>query len=381
MMGRWHRSIIILLLLLMVFGCSGGGSSDNNQSRKLQQALDQCVATTGISGVTAAVYLGDEVWLGASGYADVEATRELRPDDQMLIASITKTWAATLVMKQVELGTLGLDRTLEELLPGSGIPHAAEITLHMLLAHTAGLYDFSNDSEAFAHAVSLDLQQEWSESRIFQWIRSGEPREPGGQWHYSNSNYYVLGPILEHATVRSVDELFYEYIAEPLMLRRSRLERAGALEEPYARAYYYNPEQGTVEDAAGWNRSWDWCAGSGVSSARDMVEFGRALFAGDIVSPPMLDLMTSKHAHAVATQWYGYGLFINPMLEDYGGQIFWHGGDGAGTTTILAYVPGLDATVFIGINRMDLSDPPPVNAYDAKMALFKRFGRILTGKE
>ncbi|MDY0164341.1 serine hydrolase domain-containing protein [Desulfobotulus sp.] len=380
MLKHGYRSIIILLLLLMISGCGSSGPSSLPKSQ-LQQALSQCVATTGITGVTAAVYRGDEAWYGASGYADVDTARGLQPDDQMLIASITKTWAATLVMKQVALGTLNLNMTLEELLPNSGLPHAHAITLHMLLTHTAGLYDFSNESEAFAQAMSADLHREWSENQIYEWIRSGQPGKPGDPWHYSNSNYYVLGPILERATGLSVAQLYDEQIAQPLRLRRSRLEKSGTLEEPYARAYYYDPDQGTIEDAAGWNRSWDWCAGSGVSSARDMAEFGRALFTGQIVPFEMVNLMTAKHAHAVSSQWYGYGLFINPMLEDYGGPIYWHGGDGAGTTTLLAYVPALDTTVFIGINRMDLSDPSPVNAYGAKMELFKRFGRILTGKE
>lgn len=368
-------------LLLSLGAC--GQSSSAIPTKKLQRALDETVTSSGIPGVTAGVYLAGDTWFGASGFADVAAGRRLRPSDQMRLASITKTLAATLVMKEVELGQLRLDQTLEELLPATGIANSERITLHMLLSHTAGVFDFSNESVEFAQALHEDPSHAWTPAEIYAWIRSGTPGEPGGEFHYSNGGYYLLGPILERATGRTVSDLFNQYAAATHHLTRTELDPAGTLTEPFALPYYFDPTTQTVVDSAGWNLSWDWCAGSAVSSARDMIEFGRALFSGEILSPAVVGLMTQQHAQISDTQWYGYGLFVRPDMPDYQGTVYWHGGDSEGTTTMLGGIPGLDAVVFIGINRMDgpPADHPPVDAITAKMELFKRFGRILTGQE
>ena len=235
-------------LFLLVAGCGGGDDRPELPAAKLQQALDDTVRESGVPGAAAAVYVRGARWSGASGYADTSARRPMTPADQMNIASVTKTLTAILVMKQVDRGVLRLEQTLAELLPEAVIPNADRITLHMLLSQTAGVFDYSNDSPGFAEAVVLDPFKDWAAAEIYPWIASGPAGEPGAAFRYSNGNYYLLGPILERAAGRTVDELFVRDVAGPLALSRSALRRTGNLQEPFAHLYFYNPFTQTVED-------------------------------------------------------------------------------------------------------------------------------------
>src|SRR5207253_496652 len=114
------------------------GGFDPSVALELQDALDDTLVRSGAPGAQAAVAMPNgPLWVGASGWADVDERRPFTPDTLFPIASITKTYTATVMMKLVEEGVLSLDDPLSRWVPG--FPHAEGVTIEQLLDHTSGL--------------------------------------------------------------------------------------------------------------------------------------------------------------------------------------------------------------------------------------------------
>ncbi len=118
-----------------------------------QLALDQIVAERvggqQVPGAVVGVAIpGRGSWLSAQGIADLRTAAPITADDHFRIASVSKTFTATVILQLVDEGKLGLDDTLETYVPG--IPNGSSITIRQVLQMTAGIYDFSLDEQFMA---------------------------------------------------------------------------------------------------------------------------------------------------------------------------------------------------------------------------------------
>src|SRR4051794_10346092 len=169
---------------------------------RLQRALDEARHDAGIPGASAAVLIrGGALWSGTSGVADARTHAPVTPDTLFEAGSVTKTLVAALVLKLSDRGVLGLDDHLARWVPR--FPEADRITIRQLLDHTAGTKDFLGIA-AFARAQERAGQDAvWDPRRTLRYVR--EPLgPPGAQWAYSNTDYILLGLVVERATHSTV---------------------------------------------------------------------------------------------------------------------------------------------------------------------------------
>ncbi len=359
-MKRLVAIIVLCLILCLLFaGCGGETSSSGNLPvTKLQDILNQEVATSGVPGIIAGVQTPNGTWTGAAGVANTATGALMTPDMQVRLASITKTLTAVLVMKMVEKERLSLDDTVGYWLPGQ-VPGGDKMTIKMLLNHSAGVFDVGTDS--FWQSVYADPTRDWSNSDVLSLLNPGNTPAftPGTKYSYSNTGYYVLGAILEAATGTTVSDLFQQHIATPAGMIRTTLTRQGYLLPPNEHGYAWLPTTEAVSDTTNWNLSWDWTAGSGCSTADDMLKFAHALFNGQILSPTTVALMISPSSFAPDSH-YGLGLAVS--LKDNPKNVFHattigHSGANPGTATSWYYFPDYDITIFVAVNRMDTPAP------------------------
>jgi D-alanyl-D-alanine carboxypeptidase len=220
---------------------------------------------------------------------------------------------ATVVLQLAGAGTLALEDPVERWLPGM-LPNGAAITVRQLLNHTSGLFDFAADPGFVAQAVR-DPLRDWPPSEIVAVATAHPPAfAPGEGWAYSDTNYFVLGLIIEAATGHPLAAELRSRILTPLHLRATSLPAGPDLAGRHAHGYFLRP----LTDVTIGSPSVQWAAGALVSNAEDLARFFRALLAGRLLRPDLLELMTTTVAAPQLGPGQEYGLGLQRVSERCG---------------------------------------------------------------
>ncbi|MDR4989297.1 MAG: serine hydrolase domain-containing protein [Bacteroidales bacterium] len=352
-------SYSFLALLLLLTACDKDSIESDTTGDKLQTILEQAVADENIPGAILGVKTPSGEWLLAAGMADMASSGAMHKDMQIWLASVSKPLTSALTLKLVEDEILSLDDAVETWLPEL-IPQGDQMTVKMLLNHSAGIPNFT-ECVSFWEELFANPYREWTNEEILSRVVQNTPVfPPGTAYGYSNTGYYLLGMIMEAATGETVADLFRQKIAEPAALLRTKLSRQGALEEPRANGYTWLFTTEEVVDIAGWNFSWDWTSGAGVSTAENMLQFADQLFNGEILQHETVTIMTSLDSSAPGS---AMGLGIGILPADAAGNIFetkllGHGGANPGVATEWYHFPDYGTTIFIAVNRNDIPEGP-----------------------
>ncbi|WP_329423798.1 beta-lactamase family protein [Streptosporangium sp. NBC_01495] len=237
----------------------------------LQTIADDLVAAAGSPGAVVHIRDDGRVQEAASGFADPATRTPMRVDHRFRIASITKTFTATIALQLVRERRLALRDTLGELLPGV-LPGAGRVTVEQLLTHTSGIPDYLTDSRFTDAVVDGGMHtRDWPPRELLGY--GGRPGRSGVN-RYSNGNFILLGLIIEKVTGQSYAEALRERVTEPLKLRDTELPLD--LRPPGLAT----GRQGDGPGATVVNSSIFWSAGGLVSTAGDVGAFYEALFGG-----------------------------------------------------------------------------------------------------
>jgi D-alanyl-D-alanine carboxypeptidase len=296
---------------------------------KLQLALDQLVAA-GAPGAIALVRDGDRTVRLTSGYADLKTKRPMRATDRFRAGSATKAFVATVVLQLVGEGKLTLGDTVERWLPGV-VPNGARITVRQLLNHTSGLFDYAEDDRVLGHKLSRIPTRVWAPRELIAIGTSHAPLfAPGARWAYSNTNYFLLGLIVEKTTGQPLAAQLRKRIFAPLHLRGTSFDTKPRIAGRYAHGYERVGGSG-LQDVGRISPSLYWAAGAIVSTADDLARFFRELLRGRLLRPDLLRAMRTT-VRVTPEQQYGLGLYRN--RTPCGGRVFWgHGGGAPGYST------------------------------------------------
>jgi D-alanyl-D-alanine carboxypeptidase len=276
---------------------------------KLQRIVRRLVAG-GAPGALAFVRSAGGTTGVAAGYADLDTYTAMRASDGFRIASVTKTFVATVVLELEAEGRLDVDEPVERLLPGL-VPNGSAITIRELLNHTSGLFDYSED-DAHTQAVIADPGRRWSPHELLSVAFAHPPLfPPGTSWFYANTNYVVLGLLVEAVTGRPLGQELQERIVDPLQLRATSFDVDAAIHDPFAHGYI-GPHPGLpiaagtlLDITALLSPSFGWGAGNMASNAADVTRFFVALLRGQLL--PAAQLAEMKTGSAVNSN-YGLGL-------------------------------------------------------------------------
>lgn len=274
---------------------------------ELDAALNQGRESTGAPAATAAVMrCGQLLWSGASGVLDLDSRRQATTSTRFLLASTTKPIVAALVLDLVERGKLSLTTPLSRFYPK--LPGARRITVRMLLDHTSGLNEYFDDPR-ISRVIAGDPDHRWTRAEVLRAITRLQ-FTPGSRYEYTNSNYVVLGGVIEKASRGTIERAFRARIAGPLRLADStflyRPERSDLFAHPYVREGRslrdaFAPGVGVPADY--WGPVWT--DGGLASTATDLARFGDALFEGSLLRPKTVRTMTRLNR-------FGAGLGVHP---------------------------------------------------------------------
>ncbi|MEU5978339.1 serine hydrolase domain-containing protein [Streptomyces sp. NPDC047315] len=329
----------------------------------LQRGLDELTGRHGLAGAAAEVTgRGGERWSAASGRADLGTGRAMNATDRFRIGSITKTFTAATALQLVDEGLLSLDAPVDRYLPGLVRGNGYDgrtITVRQLLQHTSGLPDHST---ALADADVTWLRRHHFTPRELVGLALREPR-PASQWHYSTTNYVLVGMVIEQVTRRPVEAEVTRRVIEPLGLRDTYWPGSSpTIRGPHSRSYFTTHDNGDNADdwddgepvrvdGTTWNTSAGGAGGALISTASDVNAFFAALLDGRLLSPERLaDMRTTvpgDPARLGPEGRYGLGLITGPL--SCGGRFTGHtGGTRAGHHTIGAVAAdGRQVTVVV----------------------------------
>jgi CubicO group peptidase (beta-lactamase class C family) len=300
---------------------------------KLQSEIDALVsrnkdvfsAVLGVTDNTGAFY-----WSGAAGTAYPDRAEPMKVDTPIFIASITKmyTGAATMILEEREL--LSLDDPISKFLPASfleglhrykGRDYSNQLRIYHLISQTSGLPDYFEErpkggKSIFDHIVAAG-DMEWDVEEVVRIAKSNlsakfppEPKEQersGNKAYYSDTNYQMLGAIIESVTQKPLHEVFSELIFEPLELSSTYLhdheDPKATQETPPANIYYKTKPLFLVKAMTSFGPD-----GGMVSNVEDSLKFLRHFMQGKLfTSPSTLQRMKSWRRIFSPFQ-YGFGL-------------------------------------------------------------------------
>jgi D-alanyl-D-alanine carboxypeptidase len=324
------RLLVSLLIFAIILGAGACASSNHsspssNPPPLLSATIDNLVQSeikqSGVPAIDVALAKkGTILYAHGYGLSNISADLPAQPDTIFEIGSITKQFTAALIMKLQEKGLLHVDDSIAPYLPQYGFP--AAITIRMLLTHTSGLADFTNFSD-FGQWVTNGVAEPVVLAQISQ---AALQFKPGTQYTYSNSNFYLLGSIIENLTGQSYAANLDQYIFHPLGLQDTYYDLPPA---NLAAAGYANSGAGLIP-AIIWDRSAAFAAGALSSNVYDLVAWDNALMSGQVVSSASFQQMTTSNGFFQNGFSYGFGL----ALTTYSSRpIMWHAGQIGGFYT------------------------------------------------
>lgn len=308
-------------IAVLAVGVTGAGPTSAGGSGDMDAALTRARLGTGAPAASASVAVcGRVVWSGASGVTDLDSRRRVSPATRFVVASVSKTVTATMIMQQVRRGRLSLRTRLSRFYPA--IPHARDITMSMLLRHRSGLAEYSDD-ERIAARIDERPRHRWTRNELIRAMRPAQFR-PGTRFRYTNSNYVVLGGVLEQVARTTVERTFRSGVAAPARMRSSTWTYDPAETSRYAHPHQQDTDGGRrslLVRGALANDTWGpvWTDGGLTSTATDLSRFADALFRGRLLPPSTVRRMSS-----VGRQNYGIGLYARRA-----GGHRWLGHDGS----------------------------------------------------
>lgn len=343
---KYIRIALIILIssifLFFSFGCNKSFKQRDNLklSNKLQSIVNSVIDIESEDPIYNAVLLVEGPnfkWKGASGMADGK-NEPMTADHKIKIASITKTFTATIILQLVEEGYLNLNDRIDKYLDNQivkidslsiidGVAYGHQITIEHLLKHTSGIADYMEDPE-FIPDVINDPKKLFNSTLIMEKYYNYHTETkavfpPGKDFNYSDVNYVLLAMIIENVTDSSYNEQLKTRIFDKLDMKNSYLEY---YEEPRGLSKLSHAYFSTYDLVEDINTSFDWGGGGIVTTSEELTRFFRELMNGKLFKKKTtLQLMLNAANEGKGGTDYDYGMGI--MKRTIHGLTFYgHGG-------------------------------------------------------
>ena len=349
-----------LLIVLLVFACKSSDTKKSELNPRILTKMQETINEKNIPGLTFSVILKNgETENYAVGFADVENKVKLNTSHSFFSGSIGKTYAAALTMQLIDRKEIQLSDLFISYFPDhewlSEIPNSDDITIGMLLQHTSGLPRYVLKPQLWK-MIDEDPNKVWSyKDRLSLIFGDGPVHEAGKDWSYSDTNYILLGMLIEEVTKNDYYELAEYQLLKPYNLSHTHpsLQRnipdlaVGYSKMPPS----FNIPERTVETGSYFfNPQMEWTGGGMASSTPDLAKWAKLYYTGRPFSKSALALITSENArghHVMNTDSYGMGSFI---YETDHGMAYGHSGFMPGFNALFIYYPKLEVAAAIQTN-------------------------------
>jgi D-alanyl-D-alanine carboxypeptidase len=362
---KFPKQILTASLVLAVTAAIAAGQQPMTQKsagtlkQQLQQKLEEWHKAGKFPGATLGVALANGESFGfAVGYSDRDAKTPMQPDDRMLAGSTGKTFAAATAFQLVGEGKITLDDKIEKYLGKEPwfdrIANSHEITIRQLMNHTSGLvrYEFKKEFTDFLTANPMKV---WTpEERLAYLFDAKAPFEPGKGWDYSDTNYIVLGMIIERITGKKFYDEARRRLIKPLGLNDTIAQESPVMKrviQGYAGpGNPFGGKDAMIENGKFVvNPQLEWTGGGWASTSQDLARWAKFYFEGKAFPASLMPQVLNGVPAPMLGRDAKYGLCViirnTPAGISYG-----HSGFFPGYMTDMMYFPDQKIAVAVQVN-------------------------------
>jgi len=356
---RMNHSLTRILLVVLIFIPTGQIFAECSEMNKFNLEKIVTRATNNALPAAGLYYQKDDCVIQITkGYSNLKKKSEIKNNPRFDIGSITKTFIAVSSIKLAKAGVFDLDDTLIKWLPTEitdHIPSSNIITIRNLLSHTSGIDDYLHIG--FPEIYLANPLRTWTELEVLRFVFD-KPLlfETGSGFEYSNTNYLLMGLIINAATNKHFSTVIRELIIEPLGLKNTfhMSEKNNYLEYVHG---YFDVGAGILQDGHNMAKITPFAEGEMVSSLKDLAIFIQAIFTDKtFMDDASLKTLLSSPVKNVES-YYGLGIGIGSSIGlgqiDTGIGIgtnkisYGHGGSEYGYETYFQYTPATNETMVI----------------------------------
>ena len=357
----WLRILGVLTCCVVVIGCPPGDDDDSaagddddddvvfdaDLAEALDDALDGLRTEWAAPGIAAAVRLPDgATWSGASGEADLDEGTAKEPGQPTKIASVTKTFTATVVLQLVGEGIVGLDDALDDWI--ADVPGGDGITVRHLLEHSSGIPDYTG-TLGYAYGAA----DPWTDEELVALVHDEDRLfEPGSQYGYTNTNYILQGMVIAEATGEGWRAEVDGRLLEPLDLADTSAPTDGWGD--IVQGYLSGGEQIDAVHPTTFG-----AAGCMTSTVLDQVEWGAAVLGSDLLDEAEADARVADPQPIGGPYSYGLGVLL---WDHLGGVEIAHNGALPGYIAWTGYRP--DEGIALAVTANTWVVDPDSGQYD-----------------
>ncbi len=358
--ARPLRSSLTVAVLLLCFGCTAAPDAavEARVVAACEAELRRVHQEGRFPGATATVVVPSGAVIPLAVGTTEAGGRPLTPRDRMLVGSAGKTWVAAVVQMLQAKGQLTLDdkvsRWFSEADWCSRVPNGEDLTVRHLLRHQSGLprYVFK---PGLWRALLQDPDRRWLPRELLEFVMGDDPLFPAGTgWAYADTNYILLGMIIEAVTGRAYYDLAAEWINGPLGLTDTIPSNSRVVPGVVQGTVELGKRLGVGDRALKngrftYNVQFEWCGGGFASTATDLARWAHIRFSDRLMGARAVkDMSNTVPAPALGSGVnYGLGVMIHgsPL-----GTMYRHDGFMPGFLTTMAYFPDHDMAVAIQVN-------------------------------
>lgn len=354
-MVRSTRPFVAALLLVTLSPASAVPASappplPANQQRAIEAAAQKELRVFGgrqpIPGVFIALYIpGKAPYVKSVGYADLRTKAPFKLPDKFRVGSNTKTFVVTVLLQLMDEGKLRLDDPVSKFDLGVKIPNGQNITVRQLCEMRSGLFEAYNTPQF--DKLHVTPQTRITPQQAIGWAVAQKPLfPPGTRWNYSNTNYLILGLIVEAITHDKIRNQIRKRLIAPLKLGGTSFpaDSDPYMPTPYARGYGLNATNSWEDVSVDVPPSVTWAAGAMISTVPDMTRWVKSYVTGTMNSRS-----SQKQRLNCLPTGLGKGLDFGLGIGCSNG---WYGYTGGlpGYHTAAYYLPSKDITLIAFVN-------------------------------
>jgi len=326
---------LLLFCFLITTCCPNSNAQDPNDIvSKLDHYLKSAHDVYNFNGMALVIRENEVILNKGYGYSDMSLQTPNTPDTRFPILSITKTITSTVILKLQDENKLSVNDKLTKYFPD--YPNGSKITIHHLLTHSSGIYNYSldvgvEDSTIVNYPISKEQMLSHFRDKPLDF-------DPGKYYSYNNSGFFLLGLIIEKITGQSFETVVREYIFNPLGMAQSGFDFINLPRVIRAQGYQFWDMNEAIPYKH-FDSTFAYSAGSIYSTTNDMLKWANAVSSAEILSPK-----TWKLAFKPKIQNYGYGWQTG---QYFGRKYVKHSGGYPGYMSEFIYYPDEKLTIVL----------------------------------
>jgi CubicO group peptidase (beta-lactamase class C family) len=293
------RTALLLSFFLLLGSMAFATTAETAAAKQLEELFSLYNKYGQFNGAVLVARDGRVIYEKGFGYANFEWKVPNTPQTRFRIASVSKTFAATLVMQEVERGAIDLDAPIGKYVPEYRSDLGARITVRQLLSHTSGVPDYTRNpvwrqrsKEAMPHDVFLKT-----------FCLGDLDFESGLRYSYSNCGYFLLGLAIEHTSGKKYEQLLTERILGPLGMTNTGIDDANRLLPMRGYGYRKTIAQ-RYEPAEYLDTGQAFVAGDIYSTVEDLLKWDQAFYGDKILSVKTREMMFTKESERTGLGWF-----------------------------------------------------------------------------